>query len=89
MSEESLPDAEGTPKEDAEAKAREDEARSQQQVSDMLMSFIGLCDMISARVERAADGNGKLGSWTPMVLLHSAAVMAKKEFLAATDRLAD
>jgi hypothetical protein len=57
------------------------------EATDAFESLLGLCERMEAKCLRIAALNDRLPAWPPLAMLHSAAVMSKRDIIAELDKL--
>ena len=57
------------------------------EATDAFESLLGLCERMEAKCLRIAALNDRLPAWPPLAMLHSAAVMSKRDVVAELDKL--
>jgi hypothetical protein len=53
----------------------------------MFESLLGLCERMEAKCKRIASLNDRFPAWPPLAMLHSAAVMSKRDIVGELDKL--
>jgi len=57
------------------------------EATDMLESLLGLCERMETKCQRVATLNDRFPAWPPLAMLHSAAVMSKRDIAGELDKL--